>query len=279
MGQGPFVSFVVPTLDRPGELERFLASADAQKPDDYEVIIVDQGTHSVEAMTGRHRNVRWIQSNRRGLSLCRNIGLQHVTGRLVVFADDDCVLAEDYLDRLHSSAARLNDPMVFGFGSAVTLEDGQPFVSTFRPDRPASSWNCDTLCSISLVFNRATFERVGMFDERFGVGAMYPSSEETDLVLRVLEARGRGIYLDGLTVRHPSRALTPDLVPRYESFGRGHGALARKHVRNRVFLARFAYGLCRSFGGWVTAGIRRNGFAPLYGAALRGKMRGFRALA
>ncbi len=187
------------------------------------------------------------------------------------------MLGEDYVEILEREAPRLRSPLVFGFGNAVTLEDGRPVVPTFRPGGPAGAWRVDTFCSISLVVSRAALDRIGPFDERFGMGARFPACEETDVLLRIVEAGGRGEYLDRLTIRHPRRARTADLGPRYEAFGYAQGALARKHVRSGVFLARFAYGLVRTVGGVVLGLVRANGLAGVYRASLRGKLRGFRA--
>lgn len=272
------VSIVVPTLDRHAELERFLASATAQRSDRYEVLVIDQGVTSAETVAARHKHVRFFRSSAKGLSHCRNIGIRHAVGDLIAFADDDCVLAGDYLATLGSYVPLLSDPLIFGFGNAINLEDDRPIVTTFRPTPgTVGPWRCDTLCSISLVFNRTTFDRVGGFDEGFGAGAPFPAGEETDLLLRLMAVGGRGVYLDRLTIRHPSRARTPDLVRRYETYGFAHGALARKHASNRTFLARFGYGLVRTLGGLTLGLVRRDGLGSLYRASLRGKLRGFRA--
>ena len=278
--QPGLVSIIVPTIDRHAELERFLASANAQKFDRYEVLVIDQGVTSVETLTARHRHVRFFRSSIRGLSHCRNIGIRHAVGDLLVFADDDCVLAGDYLATLSTYAPLLSDPLIFGFGNALNLEDDLPLVTTFRPTRgTVGPWRCDTLCSISLVFNRTTFDRIGGFDERLGLGTPFPAGEETDLLLRIMAAGGRGVYLDRLTIRHPRRSRTPDLVRRYETYGFAHGALARKHARNPTFLARFGYGLVRTLGGLALGLARRDGLALVYRASLRGKLRGFHAFA
>ena len=270
------VSFIVPTLDRPAEIERFLASADRQGSGDYEILVIDQGQTPATGLA-RHRHTRVIPSSTRGLSHGRNIGIRQAAGRLVVFADDDCVLDDRFVETLDALSPRLADPLVFGFGRALNLEDGGPFVPTFRAGRPAvGPWRCDTLCSISLVFNRQTFERVGGFDERFGLGAIYPAAEETDMLLRIFAAGGRGVSLEPLTVRHPRRSRMPGLAARYETFGLAHGALARKHLGNPVYFARFSYGLLRSAAGVLTAAVQGNGLAPLFLSALKGKIRGFR---
>lgn len=273
------VSIIVSTLNRHEALERFLCSADAQCFDRYEVLVIDQSETSAESLVGRHRHARYFRASPPGLSRSRNVGIRHASGDLLMFSDDDCVLAEDALTRLSEDASRLSNPLVFGFGNALNLEDDGPVVPTFRPARSVGSWRCDTLCSISLVFNRSTLHRVGGFDERFGMGAPLSAGEETDLLLRIIAAGGRGVYLERLTIRHPRRARTPDLVRRYEAFGVAHGALARKHARDRVYLARFGYGLLRTFGGLTVGLMRRNGLAPLYRASLRGKLRGFRHFA
>lgn len=269
------VSIIVPTLNRPDALERFLCSADAQRSDRYEVLVIDQSETSAEPLVARHRNTRYFRTSPPGLSRSRNVGIGQATGDLFLFSDDDCVLAEDALTRLAEYAPRLSSPLVFGFGNALNLEDEGPVVPTFRPSPLIGSWRCDTLCSISLVFNRATLERVGNFDERFGMGASWSAGEETDLLLRIIAAGGRGVYLDRLTIRHPRRARTADLASRYESFGVAQGALARKHAGNGVFLARFGYGILRSLGGLLLSAARGRALAPLYWGAVRGKVRGF----
>lgn len=270
------VSFVVPTVNRPEALSRFLDSVAAQSRSGCEVIIVDQGGEAAACASRRDVEVIYIRSQRRGLSHNRNVGLGVARGRSVVFADDDCVLSPGYLEGLGRGLPALEGGSAFGYGEARTIEDDQPFVPTFRVrQRPVGPWHFDTLCSISLVFPREVLSRAGGFDERFGVGARFPAGEETDLLLRLAATGVRGRYLPGVVVRHPRRARTPDLTGRYGSFGYGHGALARKHVRNAAYLARFLYGLARSAAGAAAGPVAARETVPLYRASLRGKIAGF----
>lgn len=270
------VSFIVPTLDHPAELKRFLCSADRQSVRNFEVVVIDQGASSVEAITAGRPNVRHIHSERKGLSLNRNIGVRQARGDVFVFADDDCVLPEDYVEALNQYVSRLRGNLLFGFGNVLNLEDRQPFVPTFRPPRkPVSAWNCDMLCSVCLVFHRTCFEAVGLFDEDFGVGARYPGGEELDLLLRLIGAGISGEYWPDLTILHPKRSRDPRLVERYEAYGFGQGAVARKHLDKPAYLARYLYSLARPVGGMALAIIRRDDLFTLYARSLRGKLRGF----
>ena len=97
---GPAVSVIVPTLNRPAELPRALASIAAQqqmRAGDVEVIVVnDGGTPAAPAaVAARERGlpVTVLDHPRRlGLPSARNAGLDRARGRYVAFLDDDDVL-------------------------------------------------------------------------------------------------------------------------------------------------------------------------------------------
>jgi len=270
------VSFIVPTLDRPVELGCFLQSTFVQTRHDFEVLVLDQGNERVQDIALMYPRVKYFHSERKGLAVNRNLGIRQAHGELLVFADDDCVLPDDYVEKLSRHLPQLSDRLLFGFGNVLNLEDGQPFVPTFKPPRkPVSAWNCDTLCSVGLVFHRRSFEIAGLFDEEFGVGARYPAGEELELLLRLLSKGISGIYLPDLVILHPRRSREAALVERYEKYGFGQGAVARKHLNNRLYFARYLYGLARPLGGLTLALLRRNGLAKLYARTLRGKVRGF----
>jgi glycosyltransferase involved in cell wall biosynthesis len=87
----PAVSVVVPTCDRPDLLGRSVASILTQTFDDFEVIIVDDGTHRPvpDGMFDDPR-VRIIPSGgAHGPGPARNRGIDAARGEYVAFLDDD----------------------------------------------------------------------------------------------------------------------------------------------------------------------------------------------
>lgn len=89
----PLVSVVVPVRDRPRLLVEALQSVAAQDFDDYEVIVVDDGSRrpAGKAVAGaRLRRFRYVRlPQNRGAPAARRIGVQMSRGRWIAFLDAD----------------------------------------------------------------------------------------------------------------------------------------------------------------------------------------------
>jgi GT2 family glycosyltransferase len=87
----PFFSIVIPTYNRARLLEETLATVFAQELTDYEVLVVDDGsTDDTAAVLARYGDrVRALRQENQGQGVARNLGIQHATGRYVVFLDSD----------------------------------------------------------------------------------------------------------------------------------------------------------------------------------------------
>ena len=95
------ISLVMATVGRVHEVEEFINALKKQKFSNYELIIVDQNTHYLlKEIYEKFKDImeiKYIRSEKKGLSLNRNIGIQHVTGNIIAFPDDDCEYDEDTL--------------------------------------------------------------------------------------------------------------------------------------------------------------------------------------
>jgi GT2 family glycosyltransferase len=104
------------------------------------------------------------------------------------------------------------------------------------------------LCGNSngLFFHRDVFREIGHFDTRLGVGAQsgFQSGEEADIILRALGAGLAVRYFPDLQVHHDQvdDAITDAQMRRARNYGRGFGALLRKH---RFSGLEVAYRVCR----------------------------------
>ena len=126
-----------------------------------------------------------------------------------------------------------------------------------------------------MVVKRKLISQVDGFDERFGAGAIYGGSEETDLLLKLYKSGCRPFYTPRLTVMHPEEYLDVSYEEKCKKFHQYSVAYARI-CRKYCFSM---YGL--SFVEWLRVTVRvLVGFIffkekKFYASRLRGLIVGF----
>src|SRR5262245_20604446 len=89
----PLVSVIIPCYNHAHYLGEAIESVLAQTVQDFEIIVVDDGsTDSTADVAARYPRVRYVRQNNQGLSAARNTGIKHGLGRFLVFLDADDLL-------------------------------------------------------------------------------------------------------------------------------------------------------------------------------------------
>ncbi len=127
----------------------------------------------------------------------RNFGWRSSEADLVVFTDDDCRPAPDWLERMLAAwDERGRERDVILQGRTEPDPDEKHLLHRLARSQtilgPSEAFHC---CNIA--YPRALLEQVGGFDEEFGFGG-----EDTDLGLRALENGARLVYADDVLVWH-----------------------------------------------------------------------------
>ena len=99
---GPLVSVVIPVRNRPRVVASALQSVSAQTLEDWELVVVDDGstdeTPQVLAQwAARDKRIRVVTQDWAGVSAARNRGLKQARGRYVAFLDSDNRWRPDFL--------------------------------------------------------------------------------------------------------------------------------------------------------------------------------------
>jgi glycosyltransferase involved in cell wall biosynthesis len=257
-------SLIVSTRNRVQELERLLASLEAQTCKSFEVIVVDQNEDGrLDNLLLRHDNlrIRHLRSGP-GLSHGRNAGLRAVTGDVVAFPDDDCWYAPNLLAGVQQwlDAHPEYDGVLTGFYSP----QGKLMTPQFAPgEGPCNKGNI-LRCVVgwSMFLRAYTVNKVGCFRENMGVGSPspYQSGEDLDYPLRALE---RGFHLwfaPGFKVYHPDlRGPARPLRVAY-GYALGVGRVWRMHGYSWIFALRqiVLRTLGRAVLDLLTAGPRKS---------------------
>jgi glycosyltransferase involved in cell wall biosynthesis len=237
-----FVSIVMCTRNRADLIGQAVQSVLDNDYPDFEMVVVDQSSDDrtravVEPMMERHPNLRYIYTEKAGLSRAYNIGIRASSGDVLGFTDDDCVAATDWV----RSIARVfgDEPRVdMLYGQVLlpaSLQGHKGEVPTLPIERAevidrASGFRIYGM-GANFAVRRRLFDAIGGFDEALGGGGPLKSSQDFDFQYRA--------YLAGATV-----ALRPDVnVDHYglrtaeqwpatqHAYGFGDGAFYFKHVR------------------------------------------------
>jgi len=143
-----------------------------------------------------------------GLSPARNCGIQHATGDIIVFIDDDATAGPDYLANL---IRNYEDGKVIGTAGKILPRHTPSYPEelywvggfTYKgfPEERCEVRNAHG-CNMS--FRREVFERAGLFDVSLGrVGRKLVTAEETEFSIRALGAfPGSRIMYDPEAVVH-----------------------------------------------------------------------------
>lgn len=188
------VSVIIPVYNGARFLDQCLASVAAQALPPDEVIVVDDGSTDDSAdIARRHAGVQVIGfDENRGPSAARNAGVAAARGDVLVFHDADDVMPPARLaTQLAHLAARPEVDVVLGRQRHL-LEEGSEFPVWARPNHAAPDALRVTLGHPTM--RRATFERLGGYDESFRV------AEDIDLLYRCRDLGAIISILDSVAV-------------------------------------------------------------------------------
>ena len=275
----PSFDLVVATVDRIAELERLLASVQAQTHRAVRVLLVDQNEDDrLEPVLQEQRSFNLVRLHaQRGLSRARNAALEDISADLVAFPDDDCVFASDLLERVARRFA--GDRALDGLTGRAVDETGRSSQSWAQDPAPLTRENLwNRVISFTIFLRAPLVARVGRFDEQLGLGATAPwaSGEEIDYLVRALDAGARIEYDPALVVTHPDTRVSPTTLT---SLGNRDGAsvgyILRKHRYPKRTVGRM---LIRPIGGALVALVRRDRTeARFHLSTLRGRLLGYRS--
>jgi glycosyltransferase involved in cell wall biosynthesis len=223
----PTVSIVVPTFRRPGALAATIAALlELEYPATRcEIVVVDDASDSASERIVRERAdsampVTYRAQPNSGAATARNHGARIADGELLLFCDDDVLLAPNHLSLLGETRAAFSDALVNGtlrFSRQVEAElRGTPFgryrlaldrqFQAEADGRPLGRdcFQADLLTACNLGVGRHQFWDLGGFDEAFP----YAGAEDQALSLSASRSGTPLVRNHRIRVEHNDQTLT-----------------------------------------------------------------------
>lgn len=171
----PAVSVITPAYNAALFLAETIDSVRAQTFDDWELLIVDDGsTDATDDLLAEYQErdgrIRVLRQTNAGPSAARNHGMREARGAFFAFLDSDDVWEPTYLERQLAVFREHPDThLVTGVaryrGGARDGKPMRPFVDGYPLVSLRDMIADDTAVFIMTVFRREVFERVGGLDE------------------------------------------------------------------------------------------------------------------
>ncbi|MFL5913882.1 MAG: glycosyltransferase family 2 protein [Gaiellaceae bacterium] len=212
------VSVVVPARDAEATLGRTLDALARQELDEeYEVIVVDDGSVDGTASIAEGAGVTVLRQDRRGPAPARNRGVAHARGELLAFTDADCFPLPGWV----AAGIRALESAELVQGAVHP----DPSVRPMPLDRTIAHWRETPLFeTANLLVRRELFERLGGFEQWIDP--------------EIGKAFGEDIWLGWRARRAGARvAFAGDAVVHHAVFRRSPAQYLEDHRRLRYFPA------------------------------------------
>jgi glycosyltransferase involved in cell wall biosynthesis len=229
----PRFSIIVPVYNRPQEVQELLESLTRQSHENFEVIIVEDGSSIrcdtvVEKYSDR-LTIRYVYKPNSGPGPSRNQGFAMAQGDYFIVFDSDCILPDTYLeavenglaemnldawggpDRAHENFTLLQRAMGYTMSSVLTtggIRGGKKRVGWFQPR------------SFNMGISKKVFEVTkGFRFDRF--------AEDIEFSIRIREAGFRiGLIADAF-VYHKRRTTLAQFYKQVFNFGKGRALIGK----------------------------------------------------
>lgn len=204
-----------------------------------------------------------INTERLSLSKARNTGInylmqQKIQFEHIMFPDDDTTFSDAFFDRFKDYISLDENYLidVYCFGSTNLFKPLKYLECEFL-----NKYNFDAAMSVNMVINYKTFLKVGIFDERLGIGAKYGAGEDADYFIRASDSTAHGfIFTKVLFNFHPSssnkfsKMKLQHIINKYINYGDGAIFMLCKH---KMYFE--AFKICfRAIGGALVAFYKLN---------------------
>ncbi|MFG1485247.1 glycosyltransferase family A protein [Halobacteriovorax sp. RZ-1] len=196
------VSVIIPTYNRAMFLARAIDSVLRQSFQDFELIVIDDGStdnskQTVESYSDSR--IKYFFQENRGVSAARNLGVKKSSGKYIAFLDSDDEWKEDKLEKqlslldsskhrlCHTGELWLRDGEVVKQKKAHQKVGGDMFIRSLK--------NC-VISPSSVLLERTLFEEMNGFNESFIV------CEDYDLWLKITSLYEIAFLEEAFVIKH-----------------------------------------------------------------------------
>lgn len=198
----PLVSVVIPAYNACNTIGRCLKSlAEQTFGQDYEVIVVDDGSTDETSKIVKETGVNYFRVDKGGPAKARNLGIEKAKGEIVLFTDADCVLPDNWIEKMTEP---FRDNVIVGVKGAYRTKQREltarfaqyEYEEKYR--RLARDKYIDFVDTYSAAYTRSVLMENGGFNTSFPIA----TGEDAELSFRLAEKGHRMVFQPEAIVYH-----------------------------------------------------------------------------
>ncbi len=204
-------SVVIPLYNKAEYISRTLKSVLAQSFQNFEVIVVDDGSRDDSLKIARQTDsdkIRVIAQENQGTAIARNTGIEHASGEYIAFLDADDEWKSNYLETIDTLTEKYPQSDVFVTAYRVVMgKNKYNYSSRLTPDEGCleSYWMTfqypyDFVWTSATVIRKSTVLKAGCFKPGERIG------QDLDLWARVARINPRVAYSSAVCVDYNRNA-------------------------------------------------------------------------
>lgn len=235
-------SVIIPVYNRPDEVDELLFSLTEQTYEDFEVIVVEDGStipcKEVVDKYADQLNIRYFIKPNSGPAQSRNYGAERATGEFLVIFDSDCILPPAYFeiadeelqasyvdafggaDKAHESFTNIQKAINYSMTSFFTtggIRGGRKKMDKFYPR------------SFNMGIKKEVFDALGGFPKMH-------LGEDIDLSIRIFKSGYKCRQFDETWVYHKRRTNFKKFFKQVHNFGIARIMLYKKYPESLKFV-------------------------------------------
>lgn len=235
------ISILVATCNRPEMLNTCLKTLLIQKTKiPYEIIILDQSdTEKRLDFLPNQQKVRVIVCDFKNKSRALNLGIKIASADYIVIIDDDCLADKYWIDSIYNALQKEEQNSIIT-GRVIAgnkekdamrsrLHDAFEERIVFKKNKITPIFK---LSGCNFGFPKAIYKRVGLFNENFGPGSVFKSSDDNEWAYRALNLGFQIVYEPKAVVIHRSWRNNEEDIRLLKDYGYAAGAFFKLIFKN-----------------------------------------------
>ncbi len=228
------ITVLLATCDRGNLIQPILDSLKNQTLPAEEIIILDQSSDNKTFVISQRALFNYIKLTEKNKSKAINLGIRKSKSKYIAIIDDDCIADIQWIENFSKVFNETNYKIVTGRVIAGETEQNSTKSRLHDEETNEKVYQKKVITPIfimsgcNMAFEKNIINRLGYFDEIFGPGSPFLSSDDNEWSYRALSMGYKIFYEPAAIVTHRSWRSPEQDLQQMQSYGYATGAFFAK---------------------------------------------------